>query len=86
MTKTIGNTERDERGLLAALPGNHSRNKGRPTGYADCRTALRKSNSLSVYADVPRRARQYILWHRRGHTRPFTVKAHTGCPFIQGLK
>lgn len=84
MMKTNGNTENDERGLLP-YPVNHIRNKGRPTRYEHCCTALRKLHSQSVYAKAPRRARQYLLRHRQGHTRPLAVKAHAGCPIIRGL-
>ena len=84
MTAQIGNTDNDERGLLP-LPGNHSRNKGRPGSYEHCREALRQLHSVPVYAEAPRRARQYLLGHRRGHTRPLAVKTYAGCPYIHSL-
>ena len=84
MTTKTGNNENAET-RLTALPGNHSRNKGRPGSYGDCRQALRKLHSVPVYAKVRDERGKYLLGHRRGHTRPFTVTAYAGCPFIRGL-
>lgn len=85
MIELNGNTQQDERGLLP-YPVIIAASKGGPGSYADCRTQLRKLHSHPVYAKAPRRARQHLLRHRRGHTRPLAVKAHAGCPFIQGLR
>lgn len=42
-------------------------------------------NPKKVYAKAPRRARQYLLGHRRRYTRPLTVTPYAGCPVIRGL-
>lgn len=35
-----------------------------------------KNNSVPVYAEAARRARKYLLGHRRGHTRPLEVTSY----------
>ena len=84
MIEMIGNTEKDERGLLP-YPVIIAATKGDPEAMKIVVQQYESSHSHPVYAKAPRRARQYLLRHRRGHTRPLAVKAYAGCPFIQGL-
>lgn len=50
--------------LMILLPGHFSRDEGRPRRYETCLAALPKLHSPPVYAENPRRKRQYLLGHR----------------------
>ena len=85
MTAHNGNTEQDERGLLP-YPVLIAAKKGDPEAmkivvqHYDSYIA-----SLSMRKLIDECGNTYY-GHSRGHTRPFTVKAHAGCPFIQGIR
>ncbi len=63
MTKMSGNTEQDERGLLP-YPVIIAATKGDPEAMNIVIQHYDSEIALSLYANSPRRARQYLLWHR----------------------
>ena len=62
MTKMSGNTEQDERGLLP-YPVIIAAIKGDPEAM-NIVIQHYDSEIAYLYANSPRRARQYLLWHR----------------------
>lgn len=78
-------SEQDERGLLP-YPVIIAATKGDPEAMNIVVQHYESYIASLSMRKAPRRAREYLLGHRRGYTRPFAFASYAGSPFIQGLR